>query len=30
MLVESEKKWEYSLGMIKVDGLVQRCVNNNE
>lgn len=21
MLVESEKKWEYSLGMIKVDGL---------
>ena len=24
MLVESEKKWEYSLGMIKVDGLVQR------
>ena len=21
MLVEAEKKWEYSLGMIKVDGL---------
>ena len=21
MLVETEKKWEYSLGMIKVDGL---------
>ena len=21
MLVEAEKKWDYSLGMIKVDGL---------
>lgn len=21
MLVETEKKWDYSLGMIKVDGL---------